>query len=173
MLSRTIVTLAAKRGSILGLCLSGFTAFAENDGIGCLPCTFVNQPNYRQPRPLTIVTLAAKRGSILGLCLSGFPAFAENDGRTGVLTRTFVNQPHHRQPRPLTIVTLAAKQESILGFHSWFSRLQPLMIGQRSCHSGLDFTIKSSFQVRFHFFIAFSRMIADSMDECCSNHTSK
>ena len=124
MLSRTIVTLAAKRGSILGLCLSGFTAFAENDGIGCLPCTFVNQPNYRQPRPLTIVTLAAK-------------------------------------------------QESILGFHSWFSRLQPLMIGQRSCHSGLDFTIKSSFQVRFHFFIAFSRMIADSMDECCSNHTSK
>ena len=81
--------------------------------------------------------------------------------------------PHLGYPRPLTFVTLAEKRGSILGFHSWFSRLQPLMIGQRSCHSGLDFTIKSSFQVRFHFLIAFSRMIADSMDECCSNHTSK
>ena len=79
MLTRTIVTLAAKQGSILGLCLSGFTAFTENDGrTGVLTRTFVNQPHHRQPRPLTIVTLAAKRGSILGLCLSGFPAFAEN-----------------------------------------------------------------------------------------------
>ena len=62
MLTRTIVTLAAKRGSILGLCLSGFPAFAENDGMGAYL-------HLRQPRPLTFVTLAAKRGPFLAFIL--------------------------------------------------------------------------------------------------------
>ncbi len=38
----TFVTLAAKRGPCLTDCISGFPAFAENDGMGHLPCTLVN-----------------------------------------------------------------------------------------------------------------------------------
>ena len=71
---------------------------------------------------------------------------------------------------PMPLSSPSRKRGSSLGFHSG---LQPLIKGQRSSQFGLDFSIKSSFQARFHFFNAFSRVIADSMVGCCSNHTNE
>ena len=117
------------------------------------------------------------RGSSLFLtaCISGFPAFAENDGRRGrfaTRARLIVTLAlRFRHPRSLS--SPSRMRGSSLDFHSWFSGFQPLIIGQRSFQSGLNFSIKSSFQARFHFFNAFSQVIADSIEGCCSNQTNE
>ena len=156
-------------------------------------------PRFRHPRP--VLSLRSRmRGSSLFLtaCISGFPAFAENDGRRGrfatrarlivtLAPRFRYARPALSSPLPRAFVTLTPRfrypypalslrsrmRGSSLDFHYWFSGFQPLIIGQRSFQSGLNFSIKSSFQARFHFFNAFSQVIADSIEGCCSNQTNE
>ena len=45
-------------------------------------------------------------------------------------------------------------------------------VSYKSTHSGLAFSIRSSFHARFHSLIAFSRWIADSIESCGSYQTS-
>ena len=49
--------------------------------------------------------------------------------------------------------------------------LQSSSASYRSCQYGFCFSTSSSFHLRFHPLMAFSRAIADSMVECCSNQT--
>ena len=143
-----------------------------------LPRAFVTlTPRFRHPYP-ALSSPSRMRGSSLFLtaCISGFPAFAENDGRRGrfaTRARLIVTlAPRFRYPYP-ALSSPSRMRGSSLDFHSWFSGFQPLIIGQRSFQSGLNFSIKSSFQARFHFFNAFSQVIADSIEGCCSNQTNE
>jgi hypothetical protein len=110
---------AQSGGPFLVDCLSGFPAFAENDGMGAYPAPSL-------PSPTHIVTSfeekAQSGGPFLADCLSGFPAFAENDGmgnendERGTYPAPSSPSPTDLcHPRPLTLVTLAAKRGSILG----------------------------------------------------------